>query len=611
MKKYLLPILLGAAITASAEPVEFDFSYVESQGDFMGLQKKDTYDVAIFLPGDIFEGCKVLSVSVPLNNVGNTKNYKNPGVFLTTELAQKSDKSNDPNIGAYSAVITENGTLTGACGDGYTVTSEGVYVGYSITVATLDRGTQFPISIADCSDSNSCFLHTKSVTKKWENVQESNGWGSTMSVTLLMDNLPERDVRISSIEDPICMDLGQSVSVPVTFTASSMEAVESIDLDYTFNGQAVSLHYDLPVPTTPGLGKKFSTIVELPVANVKFKSKENFTVAKVNGLDNTSENPTKEVMIAVIDEYPQRQTLLEEYTGTWCQYCTRGFAALEHIRNNYPEFVVAAFHNSDAMQVTTDYPAAISGFPSASLNRSIVCDPYFGTETYDMDLPIVGDILALNSVRTPWSVKVSHTWDGDDKIIANAEVMTVGGYRNKTYQIAYLLVADGLSGTGSSWNQSNYYAGMSQRSDFVEEMNDFCKNGKYGQSTVKGLVFNDVVISTDGIYGVEGSLPASLDPDEPVNHSFVFDLTTIKSTLLQDKDKLRIIAAVIDENGNILNCAKNEVNDFSGTDVRVLDAADDQNAPVEYYNLNGQKVNEPAEGIFIKRQGSSAVKIAK
>ncbi|MDE6342976.1 MAG: hypothetical protein K2K93_11745, partial [Muribaculaceae bacterium] len=555
--------------------------------------------------------CKVLSVSVPVNTGGNLKNYKNPGIFLTTELAQKSDKSNNPNIGTYPASISEDGLLSGECGEGYTITSEGVYVGYSFTVSTLDRGTQFPISIADCSNPNACFLHTKATTKAWDNIQATNGWGSTMSVTLLIDRLPERDVEIYEIDNPICIELGKAASIPVTFMASTMEPVESIDLDYAFNGQPLSLHYELPVPTTPGLGRTFSTILELPVADVKIRGKEDFTVSKVNGKENTSENATKNVMISVLDEYPEHQTLMEEYTGTWCQYCTRGFAALEHIRNNYPEFVVAAYHNSDAMQVTTNYPAAIEGFPSASLNRTIICDPYYGTETYKTKLPIVDDILALNSVVTPWSVKVSHTWDDDDTLTANAEVMTLGGYTDKTYQIAYLLVADGLSGTGSSWNQSNYYANTSQRSDYIDEMNDFCKNGKYGKSSVKGLVFNDVVISTTGIYGVEGSLPSSLDPEEPVTHSLTFDLTKIKAGLIADKNKLRIIAAVLDENGTVLNCAKNEVNDYEGTSVRILDAADDENAPVEYYNLNGQKVNEPGEGIFIRRQGSSAVKIAK
>ena len=37
--------------------------------------------------------------------------------------------------------------------------------------------------------------------------------------------------------------------------------------------------------------------------------------------------------------------------------------------------------------------------------------------------------------------------------------------------------------------------------------------------------------------------------------------------------------------------------------------ADDENAPVEYFNLQGVRVSEPANGIFIKRQGSTVSKV--
>ncbi len=36
---------------------------------------------------------------------------------------------------------------------------------------------------------------------------------------------------------------------------------------------------------------------------------------------------------------------------------------------------------------------------------------------------------------------------------------------------------------------------------------------------------------------------------------------------------------------------------------------DDPNAPVEYYNLQGVRVANPANGIFIRRQGSKATKV--
>ena len=35
----------------------------------------------------------------------------------------------------------------------------------------------------------------------------------------------------------------------------------------------------------------------------------------------------------------------------------------------------------------------------------------------------------------------------------------------------------------------------------------------------------------------------------------------------------------------------------------------DANAPVEYYNLQGVRVAEPANGLYIRRQGNTAAKV--
>ena len=40
-------------------------------------------------------------------------------------------------------------------------------------------------------------------------------------------------------------------------------------------------------------------------------------------------------------------------------------------------------------------------------------------------------------------------------------------------------------------------------------------------------------------------------------------------------------------------------------------ATDNDNAPVEYYNLQGIRVDNPAGGIFIRRQGSRVEKVIK
>lgn len=47
----------------------------------------------------------------------------------------------------------------------------------------------------------------------------------------------------------------------------------------------------------------------------------------------------------------------------------------------------------------------------------------------------------------------------------------------------------------------------------------------------------------------------------------------------------------------------------SPTSVEGIGADVDENAPVEYYNLNGVRVAEPENGIFIRRQGSKVTKV--
>ena len=41
----------------------------------------------------------------------------------------------------------------------------------------------------------------------------------------------------------------------------------------------------------------------------------------------------------------------------------------------------------------------------------------------------------------------------------------------------------------------------------------------------------------------------------------------------------------------------------------VNDIVIDQNAPVEYYNLQGVRVETPAPGFYIRRQGNTAIKV--
>ena len=68
------------------------------------------------------------------------------------------------------------------------------------------------------------------------------------------------------------------------------------------------------------------------------------------------------------------------------------------------------------------------------------------------------------------------------------------------------------------------------------------------------------------------------------------------------------VTIIATDNNNSATVSKTftiTIKDASG----INDVTIDENAPVEYYNLQGVKVENPENGIFIKRQGSKATKV--
>ena len=45
------------------------------------------------------------------------------------------------------------------------------------------------------------------------------------------------------------------------------------------------------------------------------------------------------------------------------------------------------------------------------------------------------------------------------------------------------------------------------------------------------------------------------------------------------------------------------------TDASVINIVADEDAPEEYFNLQGMKVNKPSSGVFIKRKGDKVSKV--
>lgn len=600
-------MMLGGVISTNAGAATIEYSYLDESTNYWGTQKKENYDIAIFLPGEDFAGFRVKAIQAKVNVEKGTANYLTSTTTWMSKELNLVDSKNAPDVASYDAVISDEGVIYTELPEAYTITSDGLYVGYSIGIKLLDSGTKFPVAVAATDEKNAFFCHSNRIYLNWTNIAETSGYACAITVTLEADNLPDRNVTFYSTPENLLLELGKEKIIPVEFKSSASEGVSSVDFNIAFNGSTYTSHYDLDQPLAAGIGRRFFANVAIPAQDELVEGDLEINIAKVNGEANEAKASVA-IPTRVLSVVPVHQTLFEEYTGTWCGWCVRGFAALEYIAKNHPDFVVAAFHNGDAMTITSSYPNSPSGFPAGFLNRSLSVDPYYGTQTYStLKLPVVGDIQALNAEETPWAVNVSHEWDSENILTAKAEVANIWGFENETYKIAYLLVADGLSGEGNGWDQSNYYSSQAQSTNNIPELNAFCRGGVFGSGTVAGLVFNDVVVSTSGIRGVNNSIPKSLEADEKVEHSLSFDLSNISSSFIPDRKKLRVIAAVLDSRGRVMNCAKHEINDVY--DPSAVSSVENTLAPVEYYNLNGVKVDNPHGGVFIRRQGNSTSKV--
>lgn len=609
MKKTLLAMMLGASVLGCAKAATYDFSYVDGLYDYLGVQQAETYDVAVFLPGDLFEGYHIKGINAKINAQSGVSAYANPTMWLSGSLDLDGNNFT-PGIASYPVEIQSDGTIATMLPESYIITAAGVYAGYSITVSKLNSSSKYPMGFDNCNDTNSFFCRTSKSMPQWSNLAKEMGCGAALTVVLESDEVPAHYVSILSMPENIYMEVGKPSEVTIGLSSFATEPVKSIDVEYTVDGNNLSTHLDLQEEVPAGLNKKFNVSIELPAFDHKFSGESKFSVNMVNGQPNESKMKERNALVASFTNLPVHQTLIEEYTGLWCGYCPRGYAALEYIKKNEPDFITVAYHNNssgpDPMAITTNYPSYVTGFPHVFLDRYYDGDPYYGTGLYGGKLPLVEEVKALNAEVTPWGIEVSHKWEGDDTLVASADVWNLLGFEDEAYQIAYLLVADGLTGTTATWEQTNYYNSERQSDNYIEELNQFCRGGEYGTAKVAGLVFNDVVVSTNGIYGIKGSIPSSLKSEEMASHSLTFDLSKIKATLIPDRNKLRVIAAVLDKNGYVLNCAKDEVNDYVNSAVEEIETSD---APVEYYNLNGMKIAEPSNGIFIRRQGTKAEKV--
>ena len=553
-----------------------------------GTKKAETYDIAIHLTDPSLVGAEIKAVRIPVNTKAtNAKDYKG---WLTKELTLASGK-------LVADIVTVDATPDGSWAEAvlaepYIIEEGGLYVGYSLTVSSVDTDNasdpnMTPIMVTETENPDGLLIHTNRTYRKWVGLADE---GSPAIVVRLGGNFVKGNAATLVVPNDLYSLVGKNISAQLTLVNHGANAIKNIEYQIELAGKTETK--TLTKSLAGGyFGRSTTFSATIPAVGEAGAYDTKFRITKINGEAN--EDPQAEVVTPVVflNEVPLHKPLVEEYTGTWCQYCPRALAGMEKMSDaNGDNFVGVAYHVDDEMEfVSSVYlPTNPSGLPSVFIDRVKDFAPLTGQSEWESR----GKIIA------PAAITVVGEWmdEGKTKIKATSTTTFIRNFVNSPYRVGYILIANDLHST--EWKQSNALSGSSTIGDPYYDK--YVKAG----NPIRDMHYNEVALAQSATYGVglEESLPAEAKGDNPYTHEFTFDIAGNELPL--DKEKLEVIAVLIDTTtGEVKNCNKGHVADADG----IIGIKNEGLGVKNYYDLSGRKVENPQKGVYI-RNGMKIIK---
>ena len=196
------------------------------------------------------------------------------------------------------------------------------------------------------------------------------------------------------------------------------------------------------------------------------------------------------------------------------------------------------------------------------------------------------------------SIEAIAAWTGPEMTAIKLDTKTKFVYsdENGQYGLAYVLVEDGLTGSGSGWRQANYLSGDSGDSDM-----QFWYNAG---SSVSGLEFNHVPVAA---WKVKNGIDGSVSPNivDGAIQDFSYELNISNKNLIQDKSKLKVIVMLIDRStGYIINAAQTSINDATAIHHENVEEA----TITSRYTMDGRAIKNPQKGLNIIRMSDGTIR---
>ena len=552
--------------------------------------RRQGYDVAMYVHDPSLKGLKVKGLRITRATGTTASHYTG---WLSNGLALKlvdGAKVADPDIASNVGNLV-SGHIEIMFDEPYEIGDNGFFAGYTLAPSYAI----YPIMVTSDDMGGGMWIHTTSALHSWTD-KSTDG---CPCIELILEGQQENAATIilpansyASIDAPFTVNATLYNHGTATLTAGEYNyEIDDVTYTATFTDNIRGDHW----------GRNSIITLELPPFDEAGVYPMTITLTKVNGTDNKDVAPTSTGNVNIMDFMPVHRVLVEEYTGTWCGWCTRGLVAMRLLAEAFgDDFIGIAYHNSDPMEIMpSDYfPNNVQGFPSAFVERNHDVDPYYGYETSGFGMKDLVEYLMTQFA--PLDINVSAKWDNEarTKIKANVESNFVMDAAGSDYGIEVMLIEDDMYGpAGSDWDQHNYYPSYVDFYASEPNLGQLC----YMSEVIEGYHFNDVLVATSGV--IDESLPASIVANKLNNFGYTFYVDDIYNTsyepLIQNKDKLHVVAIVVEKaTGKVLNAAKASINEFDN--VIELNDNDKIVDTTIYYDLTGRMVTNPTSGIYVK-----------
>lgn len=396
----------------------------------------------------------------------------------------------------------------------------------------------------------------QSINLVWKYNDNAN-WGSGLMVDdVAINELPAVDMEMTSVAVASTVQAGNTT---ISGTVTSLGAANITSIDVTWNDGtgvntqtfAVNLNYGDTYNFTHG------TQLAATVANSPYT----IDVCVVATGDVNATNNCNSGVVGVVSALVDKYVVIEEKTGTWCQYCPSGAAAMDNVGAVESKMIGIAIHNSqtgapDPMTVAA-YDAGSNGFPDFSGYPYAAADRVNGAHASTMQTLFNGRKNEVPPASISFTTAAELT-QGTITVTANADMVT--SLSGSNYRLGVILVEDDVTGSGPGWSQVNAFSGGATSVPHGALNWQTLPNPTDVSTVFGGYDHVGRALGSGQINGVAGSLPATLTDGQSYSHTYTFTVDAAWNV-----ENMHAVAIFVNNTtSEILNAGETSIQKFVG-----------------------------------------------